>query len=56
MREEDKELNCIDCGTRFTFTAGEQKYYEERRFTEPKRCPECRRAKKERKAQETGRR
>lgn len=42
----DKRLTCKDCGRDFVFTAGEQKYYAERLFTDPKRCPECRRAKK----------
>lgn len=36
---EDKELTCAEtgCGT-FNFTAGEQKFYEEKDFTPPKRC------------------
>ena len=43
----DKTLECVDCGASFTFTASEQEFYADKGFTnEPKRCPECRRAKK----------
>lgn len=42
----DKNLSCGDCGKQFAFTAGEQEFYEEKGFTPPKRCPECRAAKK----------
>ena len=42
----DKTLNCEECGKDFIFTAGEQEFYEEKGFTPPKRCPECRAAKK----------
>ena len=44
--EGDKTLNCEECGKDFTFTAGEQEFYEEKGFTPPKRCPDCRAAKK----------
>ena len=44
---EDKTLVCKDCGKEFTFTAGEQEFYEEKGFkNEPTRCPECRKARK----------
>lgn len=40
---EDKTLVCKDCGNEFVFTAGEQKFYAEKGFTnEPQRCKECR--------------
>jgi CxxC-x17-CxxC domain-containing protein len=42
----DRTLTCRDCGNAFTFTAGEQAFYQERGFTEPQRCPSCRAAKK----------
>ena len=42
----EKSLNCEECGKDFIFTAGEQEFYEEKGFTPPKRCPECRAAKK----------
>ncbi|MDP2729101.1 MAG: zinc-ribbon domain-containing protein [Dehalococcoidales bacterium] len=48
MSFEDKSLHCADCNDTFTFTLSEQKFYAEKGFTnEPKRCPSCRRAKKE---------
>lgn len=45
----DKAMICKDCGNSFIFTAGEQEFYYEQGFeNEPTRCPECRRARKER--------
>ena len=44
---DDKTIQCVDCSTNFTFSAGEQEFYNTKGFTnEPKRCPECRRANK----------
>ncbi len=52
MSFQDKSIQCSDCGTAFTFSAGEQEFFESKSFTnEPKRCPECRQA---RKAQQYG--
>jgi CxxC-x17-CxxC domain-containing protein len=43
----DKTLTCRDCGTQFTFTAGEQEFYDQKGFTNaPSRCPDCRSARK----------
>ncbi|MHB8111134.1 MAG: zinc-ribbon domain containing protein [Syntrophorhabdaceae bacterium] len=36
------KVECIDCGRRFTIDAGEQKWYEKKGFSLPKRCPRCR--------------
>ena len=48
MSFEDKSLKCTDCGTAFTFTSGEQEFFATKGFTnEPKRCPGCRKAKKQ---------
>ena len=48
MSFEDKSMACSDCGAAFTFTAGEQEFFASKGFTnQPKRCVECRRAKKE---------
>jgi len=45
---EDKTLICQECGQEFIFTANEQEFYASKGFTnEPKRCPECRRKRKE---------
>ena len=47
MSFEDKDLQCLDCSATFTFTAGEQEFYQTKGLTnEPKRCPNCRQAKK----------
>lgn len=44
---QDRELTCRDCGTTFTFTAGEQEFYASRGLMNaPRRCPDCRRAAK----------
>ncbi|HYM84958.1 MAG TPA: zinc-ribbon domain-containing protein, partial [Candidatus Dormibacteraeota bacterium] len=42
----DRTLTCVDCGQSFTFTARDQEFYAQRSFTEPRRCPSCRAAKK----------
>ena len=48
---EDKTLVCKDCGAEFVFTAGEQQFYAEKGFTnEPHRCPACRKARKQQRA------
>jgi len=42
MEFQDKVLKCIDCGTEFVFTAGEQMFFYDKRFrNEPKRCKAC---------------
>ncbi len=47
MSFEDKSLQCADCGETFTFTAGEQEFFQSKGYTnEPKRCPTCRQARK----------
>lgn len=38
----DSTITCRDCGQAFTFTAGEQAFYQERGFSEPQRCASCR--------------
>ena len=43
----DKAIKCVDCGTEFQFTAGEQERFQQLGFTnEPKRCSPCRITKK----------
>ena len=39
---EDKTIVCKDCGKEFTFTAGEQEFYNQKGFSAPVRCKECR--------------
>lgn len=46
---EDKKLVCVECGKEFDFTASEQQFYHDHGFeNEPKRCPDCRAARKTR--------
>ena len=47
MALKDKTLVCRDCGQEFTFTVGEQEFYSSRGLlNEPRRCPECRAARR----------
>jgi len=42
MEFQDKVLNCIDCGSDFVFTSGEQLFFYDKQFkNEPKRCKAC---------------
>lgn len=49
----DQTLTCRDCGQQFTFTSGEQSFYQERGYTQPQRCPSCRSARKTQRAGES---
>jgi CxxC-x17-CxxC domain-containing protein len=42
----DKTLVCQDCSQEFVFSASEQAFFAERQFSEPRRCPACRAARK----------
>ena len=47
MAYTDRTLNCADCNAPFTFTAGEQEFHASKGFTnDPRRCPDCRAARK----------
>ena len=47
MAFEDKTLVCRECGDSFTFSAGEQEFYQNRGLmNEPARCPSCRAARR----------
>ena len=49
MSFQDKYIRCRDCGDEFVFSASEQQFFAEKGFdNEPKRCPTCRRAKRNR--------
>ena len=42
MEFSDKSLKCVDCGSEFIFTAGEQLFFYEKQFrNDPKRCKQC---------------
>ncbi len=46
-RYEDQTRTCVDCDREFTWTAGEQEFFHEKGFADPpKRCKECRQAKR----------
>ena len=51
----DRTLTCIECSSEFIFTEGEQEFFQEKDFTDPKRCPTCRKAKKQQRNQNRGR-
>ena len=43
MSPEDRTIICVECSQPFTFTAGEQEFYQEKGLMhEPRRCQECR--------------
>jgi CxxC-x17-CxxC domain-containing protein len=43
----DRTLTCADCNASFVFTAGEQEFHSSKGFSnDPRRCPECRSARK----------
>jgi CxxC-x17-CxxC domain-containing protein len=47
MSFQDKSIQCSDCGVSFTFSAEDQEFFRSKGYTnEPKRCPECRQARK----------
>ena len=47
MALTDKTLVCADCGREFSFTVGEQEFYASRGLqNEPRRCTECRAARR----------
>ncbi len=52
MSFEDKTIRCADCGNEFTFTASEQQFFAEKGFTnEPRRCPVCRRKRRDQRSE-----
>lgn len=43
----DKRITCADCNKEFVFSGSEQDFHASKGFTnEPKRCPDCRQARK----------
>jgi len=44
---QDKSLQCSDCGATFIFSVEEQELFQSKGYVnEPKRCPECRQARR----------
>jgi len=51
MEFQDRTLRCIDCGSDFVWTAGEQAFFADKHFTnEPKRCKACKAKRVQRRA------
>jgi CxxC-x17-CxxC domain-containing protein len=50
----DQRLFCRDCGTEFFFTAGEQRFYQERGLSLPSRCSDCRSERRAQRQTEVG--
>ncbi len=44
----DQHLTCADCGHDFVWSAKDQGFYAEKGFQAPRRCKDCRQARKER--------
>ncbi|MBM3231590.1 zinc-ribbon domain containing protein [Candidatus Peregrinibacteria bacterium] len=42
----DQDISCRDCGASFTFTEGEQEFYNSKGLSAPQRCKACRAARK----------
>jgi len=42
----DQQITCRDCGASFTFTEGEQEFYNTKGLQAPQRCKDCRNARK----------
>ena len=55
MALQDKTLQCSECGASFTFTVGEQEFYQSKGYTnEPKRCPTCRQTRRSERGGDSG--
>ena len=46
MSYEDKNLTCVECNQSFVYTADDQSFHAQKGYTEPKRCPSCRAARR----------
>jgi CxxC-x17-CxxC domain-containing protein len=47
MEYQDKRLRCLECGTEFLWSAGEQGFFAGRNFRhEPRRCRPCKAGRK----------
>lgn len=45
---ENEELQCVECGVTFEFSAEDQEFYAKKGYSTPKRCAVCRDARKAR--------
>lgn len=51
MNGKAEIIVCAECGDQFVWSAKDQQFYEERGFVRPRRCPKCRKARRERYAE-----
>jgi CxxC-x17-CxxC domain-containing protein len=42
----DRTLTCVECNMEFTYTEDDQQYHASKGYSEPKRCPSCRSARR----------
>jgi hypothetical protein len=52
MELSDGSHVCVDCTQPFTIDDGERRFFEQRGFAMPKRCPACRQQKRRLKDQQ----
>ena len=50
---ETKKITCVDCSKEFELTAKNIAWFEQQEFDLPKRCPDCRKKRKEARATQT---
>ena len=43
----DERLVCADCNTEFLFSVKEQAFFVEKKYVPPKRCPVCRKKRRD---------
>lgn len=53
MEKQDLVQTCKDCGKEFVVTVSEQEFYASKELVLPKRCADCRKARKAQFQQET---
>jgi len=47
MSYQDRTIECVECGSSFTFSVEDQESHASKGFTnDPKRCPTCRQARR----------
>ena len=46
MAYADRTLTCAECSSEFTFTADDQEFHGKKGYQDPKRCPNCRTARR----------
>jgi len=48
QQDDDLILSCVDCRVDFVFTVAEQRFFESKQLSVPKRCKSCRAERKAR--------